>query len=296
MFVTHSGAFHEDEIFALALLRKFLFNGQACQIVRTRDQSVINDYMGYEKAFVVDVGGILDPSKKCFDHHQAGCEEAWEDGSPKSSCGLIWTYLVQEGLVNLPPEVVDRIQKEFIIPVDKEDNGIDHFPEIDFVSSYNRDAGSNLQDGQFDKAAKAAFDYLDNLIYHIKKSFDDEKAVRNFIKNNGESEIVVFKKKLSAVEIHLAKYEKPKIFCFPFGNDANKWGIQMVPLTPDNPFSQRVSAPEEWRGLIDDDLKDISGFSELVFCHKSGFFIVANNADENSVKEIAEVILQYSLN
>ena len=54
---THSGNFHPDDVFSVALF-SIIFNGNI-KVIRTRDATV------YSKAdFVIDVGGEYDSNKK----------------------------------------------------------------------------------------------------------------------------------------------------------------------------------------------------------------------------------------
>lgn len=79
---THDGTFHMDEVFAIATLRVHLQEqGIKPEIIRTRNPEQI------AKADVaVDVGGIHDPQKLRFDHHQNRTAE-------KASSGLVAEYL-----------------------------------------------------------------------------------------------------------------------------------------------------------------------------------------------------------
>lgn len=60
--ITHNGKFHTDDVFACAIL-KYIFDD--INIIRTRDESIIND----SDSYIIDVGGEYDGVKK-FDHHQ----------------------------------------------------------------------------------------------------------------------------------------------------------------------------------------------------------------------------------
>jgi uncharacterized UPF0160 family protein len=64
--VTHDESFHCDETFAIAALRIHL-KEIPHEIIRTRDKALIET-----ADFVIDVGGIYDPSRNRFDHHQLG--------------------------------------------------------------------------------------------------------------------------------------------------------------------------------------------------------------------------------
>lgn len=61
---THNGKFHCDEVLACRLL-KSLPDYQHAEIVRSRDPSKLD-----ECDIVVDVGGVYDPERHRYDHHQ----------------------------------------------------------------------------------------------------------------------------------------------------------------------------------------------------------------------------------
>ena len=61
---THNGTFHCDEVLACSML-KHLPQYKDAEIVRTRDQAVLDTC-----DIVVDVGGVFDPTKHRYDHHQ----------------------------------------------------------------------------------------------------------------------------------------------------------------------------------------------------------------------------------
>ena len=91
LIATHSGTFHADDVFGVAVLA-FLFPGS--RIVRTRDEREIA-----QADFAVDVGGAWDPAAGRFDHHQRGFDGARTrreaDGSAVpaegyASAGLVW--------------------------------------------------------------------------------------------------------------------------------------------------------------------------------------------------------------
>ena len=82
LIVTHSGKFHADDAWAVAVLN-VLYPDAA--IVRTRDQAIIDT-----ADFAVDVGGVYDPAAGRFDHHQKGFEVARQTGVPYASAGLVW--------------------------------------------------------------------------------------------------------------------------------------------------------------------------------------------------------------
>src|ERR1035437_6788637 len=84
--VTHNGAFHADDLFACATLSLLLKKKNLkYKIIRTRDENIIK-----HGDYVFDVGGIYNPAKNRFDHHQAGFKEKRKNGIVYSSFGLVW--------------------------------------------------------------------------------------------------------------------------------------------------------------------------------------------------------------
>jgi uncharacterized UPF0160 family protein len=61
---THNGTFHCDEVLACCMLRQ-LHEYKDAEIIRTRDQAALE-----ECDIVVDVGGVYEPEKHRYDHHQ----------------------------------------------------------------------------------------------------------------------------------------------------------------------------------------------------------------------------------
>lgn len=126
---THGGDFHSDELVAIALIQQFACPGEPVELVRTRNKDCLAEALADETAYVVDVGLTHDPDRLNFDHHQEGGADAWEDGLPKSSCGLVWTWLRDTGRLDaLSPEACDRMERDFIRPIDAHDNGVDRWP------------------------------------------------------------------------------------------------------------------------------------------------------------------------
>ncbi len=82
LIATHSGKFHADDAWAVAVLN-VLYPG--ADIIRTRDQAIIDT-----ADFAVDVGGVWDPAAGRFDHHQKGFDVARQSGVPYASAGLVW--------------------------------------------------------------------------------------------------------------------------------------------------------------------------------------------------------------
>ncbi|PBK77231.1 metal-dependent protein hydrolase [Armillaria solidipes] len=63
---------------------------------------------------------------------------------------------------------------------------------------------------------------------------------------------------------------------------AKAWRIQAVPIAQDS-FESRKPLPEQWRGLRDDELTNVSGVQGGIFVHASGF-IGGNQTKEGALK------------
>lgn len=95
---THSGTFHCDELLACYMLQ-CLPAFKSHSVLRTRDQELLD-----QCDIVVDVGGVFDPAKKRFDHHQATFNETLASLRPEvgdnkirlSSAGLIYVHYGEE--------------------------------------------------------------------------------------------------------------------------------------------------------------------------------------------------------
>ena len=105
----HNGVFHADEVAATALLILYDLIDRD-KIKRTRDPKVLE-----ECEFVCDVGGIYDPSKKRFDHHQSSYD------GPLSSAGMVLLYLKENKF--LSSEEYSFFNHSIIKGVDDHDNG-----------------------------------------------------------------------------------------------------------------------------------------------------------------------------
>ena len=125
--VTHDGSFHADDIFAAAALSIMLSNkGETFEIIRTRDQKIINN-----ADYVFDLGRIYKENLNRFDHHQTG-GAGEREGIPYSSFGLVWKKFGGEITGN--KKITDIIERKLVMPVDVNDNGVDlyknNFPNI----------------------------------------------------------------------------------------------------------------------------------------------------------------------
>ncbi|KAG5249490.1 UPF0160 protein [Salix suchowensis] len=89
---THNGSFHCDEALGCFMIRLTSKYSNA-EIVRSRDLQVLE---GLDA--VLDVGGVYDPSRDRYDHHQKGFGEVFGHGfsTKLSSAGLVYKHFGKE--------------------------------------------------------------------------------------------------------------------------------------------------------------------------------------------------------
>ena len=146
--ITHSGAFHTDEVMATAML-KCLFDIES--ITRTRNKETLTDGINDEDTIVIDVGHVYDHERKSYDHHQETFNDTFSENYqiPLSSCGLIWKHygeqLINKYLSELFDDIDERIDtsnltnvyyKKHVQCIDANDNGIKQIKNIDDIQ-YN---------------------------------------------------------------------------------------------------------------------------------------------------------------
>lgn len=171
--ITHSRMFNLDEIAAIALLDRFLTKDY--EIIRTRDEKLLNQFKEDNSAFVIDVGFEYDDKKLNFDHHQNKMTLVWDNGVPYSSCGLIWKWLKdQKLLTEFSNNELMKIESNFIRKVDALDNGVKQFPEMNFVFQSNRNHHDDkVIDRHFDRTLSLVKNYLNTLIDNISNNLKD---------------------------------------------------------------------------------------------------------------------------
>ncbi|MCH9621550.1 MAG: hypothetical protein S4CHLAM20_09720 [Chlamydiia bacterium] len=280
-FGVHDGTFHADDVTACALLLYF-------ELI---DRDKINRTRSYARLdtceFVCDVGGVYDPIKKRFDHHQSSY-----DGS-LSSAGMICQYLFDEKIIN--EGLFEYLKERFIHGVDEVDNGI-RFPphgHADFsavVASFipiSYDATNEELDKAFFEAVDFVFVFLQKMI----KKFDYLENCKEMVSQvmHVMKECLIFDKKMPWLEpfFALGGEEHPAEFVImPSGSH---WKLRGVPPSYEKRMEVRKPLPESWAGKINDDLKKESKIDGAIFCHK-GRFISVWKTKEDALKALKHVL------
>lgn len=267
LVVTHSGSFHTDDVIAYALIR-VLYDRRA-RVIRTRDK---RDFAKGD--IVIDVGGIYDPSKMRFDHHQ----ETYT--GTLSSAGMVLNWL--ESIGKLSESDTQRLRDDMFDYVDAIDIGAYNrpmgVPTIgSFVDAYNK-----LADTADERLAmfKAASDVMVQVLKGILAGYSQDSAAMSTVKEQmdlamKEGRRVLFFEEYVSWKTAYFAYDganHPTDFVVFPGSD-HKWKVVAIPPQLGD-FAQKVSLPESWAGLVDEQLAAVTGVAGSVFCHKSRFLAV----------------------
>jgi len=290
--VTHNGSFHADDIFACATLCLMLEkNGEKFEITRTREPEIVmsGDY-------VFDIGGVYDPEKNKFDHHQKGgagrrvsSGNEGEVGIEYASFGLVWKKFGIELCGS--EKVSDAIDRKLIAPIDAGDNGVDlvetkgdvspYFIQNLFSSMKPTWREKNLdEDDVFIKAVETAKEVLSREIIQSKDSALSEEKVLAIYESSKDKRVLVFDEEYP-FQRALADLPEP-LFVIAPRKINNTWGVKAVRANS-NTFKNKKDFPSSWAGLRDAELQNITGVGDAVFCHR-GLFLAVASSKEGAIK------------
>ncbi|XP_040278319.1 MYG1 exonuclease-like [Bufo bufo] len=294
---------------------------QDAEIVRTRDPQLLS-----QCDVVVDVGGEYDPSRNRYDHHQRSFCETMNSLYPDkpwvtklSSAGLVYAHFGTQILATLLgtdeedpiiPVLYDKMYENFVEEIDAIDNGVSQF---DGEQRYNITTNLSSRVGHLnprwnepDQDTEAGFkkamelagtEFVSRLDFYHRSWLPArslvEEAIRQRFQADGSGEVVILAQGRCPWKEHLFQVEKEinlekqiKYVIYP--DQSAKWRVQCVPTGP-NTFQNRLSLPEDWRGLRADDLSSISGIPGCIFVHASGF--IGGNETQEGALEMARKAL-----
>ncbi|XP_056130635.1 UPF0160 protein MYG1, mitochondrial isoform X1 [Lampris incognitus] len=318
---THNGSFHCDEVLACYFLRQ-LPEYKDAEIIRTRDPAELA-----KCDIVVDVGGEFDPKRHRYDHHQRTFTESFSSLCPEkpwvtklSSAGLVYLHFGRQLLAQLTQlkeddkllEVLyNKLYENFVEEVDAIDNGISQYDgEARYAISTTLSArvghlnpGWNSKNQDTEEGFKKAMvlvgeEFLDRLDFYQNSWLPARVVVEEAIKKRHQidpsGEVMIFsqggcpwKEHLFTLEKEL-KVETPIKFVL-YTDQNGQWRVQCVPAGL-NTFQNRLSLLEEWRGVRDEALSELSGIKGCIFVHGGGF--IGGNQTQEGALEMARRTLQ----
>lgn len=303
MIGTHSGVFHADETFAVAVLTQ-MERFRNFGIVRTRDAETLKNC-----AVVVDVGDVYNEARLRFDHHQPpeeGKPADRENGIPFSSFGLVWQHLGIEFLrenfdLSFEKAVVAhaKVDRDVVQAIDAGDTGYEladswkgatrPLTVNGFISSFNprsdEDQGEESYDSRFREAVELAYAVLhravDNAIHWAQYAQPLEELL------NAQTGAVLTLPESFPWQEHILTSGNPRAgeilyVVFPNTSGSPDFMVQCVPDAL-NSFGKRKALPEAWGGKRTDALAELTGCPSAVFCH-GGLFICGADDQLDAIK------------
>jgi uncharacterized UPF0160 family protein len=104
--------------------------------------------------------------------------------------------------------------------------------------------------------------------------------VAKAIENAEDPRVIVLEKYTPWKKTVHALSEEALFMIYP--SQTGQWRIQTVPVEPGS-FEDKKSLPKQWAGLSDQELKDVTGIDDAMFCH-NGLFIAGAESFESTMK------------
>ena len=305
LIATHSGTFHADDVFGVAVLAAVFPDHR---IIRTRHPDEID-----RADFVVDVGGVWDPARGLFDHHQRGFEGArvrpGSDGQPVraegyASAGLVWrefgaAYVQQAAQAMGRPvadgaamAIADDIDGALVRYLDLVDNGeADVAPGLFGLSSQVSVLNSTWLEEQGGDAAAVEMLQLER--FREAMALVDRTLRRIVLRAVGQREAAETVRRaarlLEGRVLLLAEggmpwtrvvvEEMPDVLLVVYPESGREqYQIRTVPVA-ERSFASRLDLPAAWAGLVDEQLAAVTGVPDAVFCHRNLFIAGARSLD-----------------
>lgn len=90
-------------------------------------------------------------------------------------------------------------------------------------------------------------------------------------------------------EENVSRFYKIKCVVYP-EPDQSAWCVEFARDDLGDYSTNRGAFPENWRGLRDKELQDVSGIKDAIFCHRGGFVAIAKTKE--SAIEMARKTLE----
>lgn len=275
----HSGNFHPDDVFSVALLS--ILNNNKIKVIRTREVEE------YSKAdFVVDIGFEYDPIRKKFDHHQKGGAGSRNEHINYSAFGLLWKEYGEK--VCGSKKIADILDTKLVAVIDADDcgfeicksviDGICPFAVTDVIYSMVPDwkEDSLETDTFFLKAVVFAKNVILREIKITKDEIEAENIVTDIYNKSKDKRIIIFENGYFPRN-SLSLHPEP-MFAIYKERDGERWRVTTVRKS-EYTYESRLNFPETWWGKDKNDLAQITGVKDAMFCRDGGVFAGAETKE-----------------
>jgi uncharacterized UPF0160 family protein len=233
------------------------------------------------------VGGIYDPALKLFDHHQVD----YKGGL--SSAGMILAYLRDNRVISY--DLYHHLNQELIHGVDSYDNGMElldpHVATFSHVISNFCPIRYGSTPEEEDETFHLALDFTLGHLQRLINRFDYVRSCRSLVKEKMEvgGLCMIFDEGLPWMDSFFelgGEHHPAKFVIMPAGKH---WKLRGIPPNSEERMKVRQPLPSAWAGLLDQELKALTGIKGAIFCHK-GRFISVWETKEDALKALEQVV------
>ena len=347
VFGTHSGKFHTDEALGLAIRCMMLENPHKIIIIRSRDPAMLDKCSElFDVGHIYDPEkGLFDHHQKdfneCFFQDTKN-----EDKTFMATSGLVYKHWGKRMIASLYPEAAasdpllhelyNELYTDFVEAIDASDNGFSIMPRgvrprYRITTAIQSQVGGlnqplmSLGDPALSISQNKRFLFamlitlrpflvtLDNKIQKIRLAAPIVSSALLKCVERGDQILVLsspcpWKKMLNRLETdaNLNERDAPLLCVAP--SDGSAYMIMTIPVDANKYYlGSRMRLPESWAGKQKQELSNITGIDQCIFCHR-GQFIAGNEtldgaiamakkaikintelSAESSVKEILEI-------
>ncbi len=296
--VTHSGSFHADDVFGVAVLAALHPDNT---IERTRDPEAIA-----RGDFAVDVGGEWDAARGRFDHHQRGFDGAREGGEGYASAGLVWREFGADYVAQIArtmdaelPEaartrIADDIDASLVRYLDLVDTGAAQVAPGAFgLSTQVAVLNSTwLEEKGLDAAARSRLQLerfregmavVERFLHRLVQRRIGQELAADRVRG---AERLFEGRLLSLAEggmpwTGVVLQEMPEVLLVLYAESdegGERHVLRTVPAEAGS-FANRMDLPAPWGGLRNEELAAVTGVPDALFCHTNLFIAVARSRE-----------------
>ena len=250
------------------------------EVVRTRNRDELS-----EADMRIDVGFSYDPSSGDFDHHQREFDLVRENGIGYASFGLIWREY--GALICGDSEVADAVEQTLVQPVDANDTGQQisqslvegvrpmHVNAVigGFNTRWDEDLSEEQERERFDAAVDLAGGILEREIASATSGLKAVRVVREAIAGAVDPRVVELSQNVPWKQVVVTEAPDALFVIYP---KRQGFGLETVPRELGT-FDNRLDLPADWAGLEKDELADLTGVPDALFCHAKRFLVVAGS-------------------
>ena len=283
--LTHDSSFHSDDVFAVATM---LLIFPEAQVVRSRD----NDKIAAAD-YVIDVGMRYDPAKNRFDHHQPEGVGTRPNGIPYASFGLVWKEFGEKIAGSL--EAAEMVDIKLAQPLDAHDNGTvlveNKFKDVrdytinDFLYSFLLHPHETKEDLYkiFIDLTVMARGLIEREAAKANETLRAERTVKEVYEKSEDKRILILPEE---IEWRRVVSQLPEVMFVIYPRNDSKWSIRAV---EESQYVSKLSLPESWGGKSGEELQQVTGVKDAIFCHRARFMAAAKS--QEGALALAEIAL-----